>query len=52
MSKTQSIQNDLDKKNSLNFKEELKLEEDILKKPEEDNTRYGDWVKNGRTIDF
>ena len=27
---------------------------DDLKKPEEkeDNTRYGDWVINGRTIDF
>ena len=24
---------------------------DIETKPE-DNTRYGDWVKNGRTIDF
>lgn len=31
-------------------KENLEIEDD-LKKPE-DNTRYGDWVKNGRTIDF
>jgi hypothetical protein len=51
MKKIESEQIELDKKNSSNSAEELKLEEDILKKPE-DNTRYGDWVKNGRTIDF
>jgi hypothetical protein len=39
------------KKDSEILTENLEIE-DILKKPEEDNTRYGDWVKNGRTIDF
>jgi len=52
MSKDQSIQDELDKKNYLNSEKDPKLEEDTLKKKEEDNTRYGDWVKNGRTIDF
>ncbi len=51
MSKTQLTENELDKKNSSNPEEELKSEKDILKKPE-DNTRYGDWVKNGQAIDF
>jgi hypothetical protein len=41
----------LQKEELLSEKEELPSKEDILKKPE-DNTRYGDWVKNGRTIDF
>ena len=39
------------KKDSEILKENLEIE-DALTKPEEDNTRYGDWVKNGRTIDF
>jgi hypothetical protein len=38
------------KKDSEILTENLEIEDD-LKKPE-DNTRYGDWVKNGRTIDF
>ncbi len=41
----------LTKKDSKILKENLEIE-DVLTKPEEDNTRYGDWVKNGRTIDF
>ena len=41
----------LTKKDSEILTENLEIEDD-LKKPEEDNTRYGDWVKNGRTIDF
>jgi hypothetical protein len=42
----------LNEENSSKLEEEkISSEEDILKKPE-DNTRYGDWVKNGRTIDF
>jgi len=41
----------LNEENSSKLEEKITYEEDILKKPE-DNTRYGDWVKNGRTIDF
>jgi len=42
----------LNEENYSKPEEKINSEEDILKKPEEDNTRYGDWVKNGRTIDF
>jgi hypothetical protein len=51
MQKNQSENSQLDKENNPK-KEDLESElDDALKKPE-DNTRYGDWVKNGRTIDF
>ena len=51
MQKNQSENSQSDKENNPK-KEDLELElDDTLKKPE-DNTRYGDWVKNGRTIDF
>lgn len=40
----------LTKKDSEILTENLEIEGN-LNKPE-DNTRYGDWVKNGRTIDF
>ena len=44
---------DSTKKDSEISKEILENNDD-LKKPEEkeDNTRFGDWVINGRTIDF
>jgi hypothetical protein len=58
MQKNQSENSQLDKENSQLDKENNPKKEDLeselddaLKKPE-DNTRYGDWVKNGRTIDF
>jgi len=49
MQRTQIENSELTKENSI--KKEESESEDILTKPE-DNTRYGDWVKNGRTIDF
>ena len=54
MQKTQIENSELIKENSLKKGESEKEEsksEDVLVKSE-DNTRYGDWVKNGRTIDF
>ena len=41
----------LNEENSSKPEEKISPNEDVLKKPE-DNTRYGDWVINGRTIDF
>ena len=54
MQKTQMENSESTKENPLKkeeFKKEESESEDVLAKPE-DNTRYGDWVKNGRTIDF
>jgi hypothetical protein len=54
MQKTQIKNSELTKENPLKKEESEKEKsesEDTLIKPE-DNTRYGDWVKNGRTIDF
>jgi hypothetical protein len=48
--KPDSKTENLTKKDSEILTENLEIEDD-LKKPE-DNTRYGDWVKNGRAIDF
>ena len=51
MQKNQSENSQSEKENNPK-NDDLELEsENALKKPE-DNTRYGDWVKNGRTIDF
>jgi hypothetical protein len=49
--KSSPTNNNLNEENSPKLEEKTSSEEDILKKPE-DNPRYGDWVKNGRTIDF
>jgi hypothetical protein len=54
MQKTQIENSKSTKENPLKKEEpekEKSESEDTLIKPE-DNTRYGDWVKNGRTIDF
>lgn len=49
MKNTQNENPELSNENSL--KKTDSDSKDIETKPE-DNTRYGDWVKNGRTIDF
>ncbi len=40
------------KKDSEISKEILENNDDLKPEEKEDNTRYGDWVINGRTIDF
>jgi hypothetical protein len=49
MQRTQIENSELTKENPLK-KEDSESEDTLVKT--EDNTRYGDWVKNGRTIDF
>ena len=40
------------KKDSEISKETLETNDDLKPEEKEDNTRFGDWVINGRTIDF